>query len=175
VAVAAIPDGQGIIHGCCRKPNGTLGVIDKAKGQHCVTGERAIGWNERGRRGRRGPRGLQGPQGIQGEPGDSTLGLDYLAASSVLNDDPASHSISFTIPQGTVLRTFWYRVRITTPTGPCDALPEADSIVGNHEMNGGSPTSPHRPRGPSGARQAARRHPGRAAARSALLGLHPSA
>jgi hypothetical protein len=137
VAVAAIPDGQGIIHGCYRKSNGTLRVIDKAKGQHCVTGERALDWNERGRRGRRGPPGLQGPQGIQGEPGDSTLGLDYLAASSVLNDDPASHSISFMIPQATVLRTFWYRVRITTPTGPCDALPEADSIVGNHEMNGG--------------------------------------
>jgi hypothetical protein len=52
VAVAAIPDGQGIIHGCYRKSNGTLRVLDKAKGQHCVTGERALDWNERARRGR---------------------------------------------------------------------------------------------------------------------------
>jgi hypothetical protein len=48
-AYAAIPDGNGVIHGCYRKvsPNpGTIRLIDTAKGQACTTGENTLDWNQ---------------------------------------------------------------------------------------------------------------------------------
>ena len=54
----------------------------------------------------------------------------------MLNNDPASGTISFTVPERTIVDNFWYAVEVTTPTGPCEALPEADSIAGNHDLNG---------------------------------------
>jgi hypothetical protein len=35
----------------------------------------------------------------------------------------------------------WYRVVVTTPAGACDSEPEAGSVIGNFEMNGGSAQS----------------------------------
>lgn len=64
-AVAAIPDGSGVIHGCY-SPNGAtaqngtaLNIIDSAQAS-CSKGQQAITW---GQTGPQGPQGLQGPQG----------------------------------------------------------------------------------------------------------------
>lgn len=62
VAWAAIPDGDGVIHGCYLKSGGTLRVID-ASVTNCKKTETAIWWN------RSGPPGDAGPQGEQGPPG----------------------------------------------------------------------------------------------------------
>jgi hypothetical protein len=64
IAVAAIPDSSGVIHGCYGKSNGQLRVVDSAGG--CKKNETAISWNQRGPA---GPRGLPGPRGPQGPPG----------------------------------------------------------------------------------------------------------
>src|SRR3954451_15766098 len=64
VAVAAIPDSAGVIHGCYQKNVGNLRVLDPAAGDSCRPSEVEISWS------RTGPQGLQGIQGIQGPKGD---------------------------------------------------------------------------------------------------------
>ena len=66
-AVAAIPDGDGVIHGCYQLENGMLRVV--AEGSTCRDAERALAWSEQGPQGLQGVQGPAGPQGPQGEPG----------------------------------------------------------------------------------------------------------
>ena len=54
VAVASIPDANGVIHGCYLKKTGALRVIDTTK-RHCTRDENRIRWNARG---------PQGPSGV---------------------------------------------------------------------------------------------------------------
>lgn len=68
-AVAAIPDGSGVIHGCYKTSNGALSVIDPAKGERCKSGEVALNWNEQGEPGDVGPTGPAGPKGDTGDTG----------------------------------------------------------------------------------------------------------
>jgi hypothetical protein len=73
-ALASIPDGNGVIHGCVKlaQPNKwDLFVIDSAT-MHCAdlgTNYHALNWNQTGPQGPRGYTGAQGPQGIQGPVG----------------------------------------------------------------------------------------------------------
>jgi hypothetical protein len=70
-AYAAIPGGDGVIHGCYAKSGGTLRVVD-ASVTNCKAGETALDWDQQGRPGQPGPPGPQGepgPAGPQGEPG----------------------------------------------------------------------------------------------------------
>jgi hypothetical protein len=46
VAVAAIPDSNGVIHGCYRAGNGDLRVVDPSAS--CRKNERALSWNQQG-------------------------------------------------------------------------------------------------------------------------------
>lgn len=64
-ALAAIPDGSGMIHGCY-SPNGAtaqngtaLNIIDSVQAS-CSKGQQPISW---GQTGPQGPQGIQGPQG----------------------------------------------------------------------------------------------------------------
>src|SRR4051812_41396259 len=64
VALGAIPDSSGVIHGCYNPSQGyKLRVLDTAKTATCPTGWKPLNWNQTG------PRGLQGVQGIQGVQG----------------------------------------------------------------------------------------------------------
>ena len=47
VAVASIPNTNGVIYGCYSKTTGALRVID-APSKHCASTERAIHWNQQG-------------------------------------------------------------------------------------------------------------------------------
>lgn len=69
VAVAAIPDSGGIIHGCYGKAFGGLRVIDTAKTSNCGPGEVALNWNQQGPKGDTGPQGPIGPKGDAGAQG----------------------------------------------------------------------------------------------------------
>jgi hypothetical protein len=69
VAVAAIPDAGGVIHGCYDKM-GALRVIN-APSASCSTKETAISWNQTGPAGAKGPAGAPGPAGATGAPGVS--------------------------------------------------------------------------------------------------------
>ncbi len=68
-AVAAIPDGSGVIHGCYQKSSRHLSVIDPAQGEQCKAGEVALEWNKQGQSGVVGPIGPTGPQGPKGDTG----------------------------------------------------------------------------------------------------------
>jgi hypothetical protein len=75
-AFAAIPDGSGVIHACTWKGGGgTIRVIDTAAGQHCLTTENTLDWNESGPQ---GAKGAKGDTGDPGQPGPNGLVGYYL-------------------------------------------------------------------------------------------------
>lgn len=53
-----------------------------------------------------------------------------------MNGSQVSHTISFTVPDGSIVKDFWYRQKLTTPTGACDALSDAGYVEGHNKMNG---------------------------------------
>jgi hypothetical protein len=75
VALAAIPDSSGVIHGCYQRNVGNLRVIDSGAGDSCRPSEIAISWSQTGPVGPVGPQGPKGdtgatgPQGPKGETG----------------------------------------------------------------------------------------------------------
>ena len=73
VALAAIPDRNGVIHACRKVEGGALRVVAKASA--CRSGERALAWNQRGAQGPTGPTGPTGATGAQGPQGPAGPGL----------------------------------------------------------------------------------------------------
>jgi hypothetical protein len=69
LAFAAIPSPEGTIDGCYTKVGGVLRVIDKSKGESCLTKfETPIKWNQAGAA---GPKGDAGATGLKGDRGDT--------------------------------------------------------------------------------------------------------
>ena len=66
IAFAAIPDQKGVIHSCYKKAGGQLRVVNSSKS--CTAKEKALAWNQKGRR---GPRGFKGDKGDKGDTGDT--------------------------------------------------------------------------------------------------------
>ena len=69
VAVASIPDGSGVFHGCYNKKSGQLRIIDSPSAS-CRHNEIAISWSQTGPPGIQGLKGDPGAQGIPGLKGD---------------------------------------------------------------------------------------------------------
>jgi hypothetical protein len=69
VVQAAIPDGNGTVHGCYAKRDGMLRVIDTGAGQTCTSKETALDWSQTGPTGATGPLGPTGPPGSSGQTG----------------------------------------------------------------------------------------------------------
>src|ERR1022692_4799356 len=67
VALASIPDGSGVIHGCYRL-NGDIRVINSPR-QVCQNGENSLNWSQTGPQGPAGATGATGPQGPAGATG----------------------------------------------------------------------------------------------------------
>lgn len=63
VSYAAVPDSNGVIHGCYSNLNGSLRIIDSEAGQGCNALQTAISWNQVGVPGPPGPQGPAGPAG----------------------------------------------------------------------------------------------------------------
>jgi hypothetical protein len=86
VAVAAIPDAGGVIHGCYSgqgskaKGGAQLYILDTAS-NICTNGQTAIAWNQTGPQGPQGVQGAQGPQGVQGDPGPAGSSNAYAVSS----------------------------------------------------------------------------------------------
>ncbi len=70
VAFAAIPDSNGIIHGCF-KNNGNLRVVESAA--DCRNNENVLGWSQQGPQGPKGDTGVTGPQGREGTSGSNVV------------------------------------------------------------------------------------------------------
>lgn len=77
---AAIPDANGVIHGCYNT-RGLLRVIDDSQ-TTCGAGETPLNWNVKGQPGPQGPTGPQGSIGPQGPAGDSGLPQVFFEAGS---------------------------------------------------------------------------------------------
>jgi lamin tail-like protein len=105
-AVAAIPDGDGVIHACRKVDGGALRVVARASA--CRSGERALAWNQRGAegptgpagaagaQGPAGPKGATGAQGPQGPAGPALASFDALAGLPCTNaGQPGTISISY--------------------------------------------------------------------------------
>lgn len=69
-AYAAIPDANGVVHGCYNVLTGSARIID---GNSCGLLEKAVTWQQTGPRGPAGAPGPQGPQGPQGPAGTSNI------------------------------------------------------------------------------------------------------
>lgn len=65
ISFATIPDASGVIHGCYKRSNGNVRIIDPSAGDTCSNDEIAITWAQKGT----GATGPIGPPGPQGEPG----------------------------------------------------------------------------------------------------------
>jgi hypothetical protein len=85
VAVASIPDSNGVIHGCYNTSNGNLRVIDSAN-DNCRNSETAIFWNQTG---------PQGPAGPQGPPGSSQGLVAYSVVLATCGSGSATHLNNF--------------------------------------------------------------------------------
>lgn len=100
VAVASIPNAQGVFNGCVAK-GGRLRVIDTEKGQTCKRSESPIDWN------RTGP---PGPPATL--PSGTITGAQMFVGSLDPNDYyPAANEASFSCPDGKVAiaGTGWYQ------------------------------------------------------------------
>jgi hypothetical protein len=95
LAFGAIPAGDGVIHGCYKKNNGQLRLVDSASqgghGHHsdCNPSELSISWNQQGPQGIQGPPGPQGPKGDKGDKGDpGSPGASGLSGLEVVTSPP---------------------------------------------------------------------------------------
>jgi hypothetical protein len=79
VAYAAIPDGNGVIHGCYLKTNGRLRVIDTDNNTKPCESKKEIplSWSQSGPQGPPGQPGQDGSPGQQGPPGPSGTSHGY--------------------------------------------------------------------------------------------------
>jgi hypothetical protein len=123
---AAIPDAQGVIHGCYQagdasQTNGTeLNIVDSAKAS--CRGEATITWNQKGVTGRKGATGLKGmtgaagpsgpkgatggkgPSGPKGPTGPSGAGpVDQTNINATLSSDSYATIGSLSLPAGSHL------------------------------------------------------------------------
>jgi hypothetical protein len=69
IAVASIPSGSRVFHGCYAKSTGALRLIDPSAHQRCRRGELAVSWQQAGPSGPQGPQGIRGPMGLAGSAG----------------------------------------------------------------------------------------------------------
>jgi hypothetical protein len=95
-ATAAIPDANGVIHGCRNTKTGALRVIDTDKGQTCTKDEAALTWNQAGPQGPPGPQGVQGPAGANGVSGYEIVTQDFPLIGSNM------HQVTVNCPGGKV-------------------------------------------------------------------------
>ena len=123
VAYAAIPDGNGVIHGCYNtgaNPSGALRVIDTEAGAKCAKNEKPLAWNQQGPKGDKGdqgdpgpagpagpagPTGATGPQGPQGPAGASGAVRITFQQSHLFEGPLFEQILSTALPEGTYALT----------------------------------------------------------------------
>ena len=94
-AFAAIPDGNGVIHGCYNIQSGALRVINSDPNGFslsCAPKEAGLQWNQQGPQGLQGAKGDPGPQGLKGNPGPQGLKGDTGAQGPKGDAGPAGPS-----------------------------------------------------------------------------------
>ena len=111
IAQAAIPDSNGVIHGCYHQNSGDLRVVDK--GVACGNNETALSWSQTGPQGLQGPQGQpgpQGPQGPQGTPGISSHAYHDRGSSLLPSDSGVNLAGVHNLPAGSYV--VWVSVSV---------------------------------------------------------------
>lgn len=124
-----IPDANGVIHGCYKKPIGPVRIVYSAA--NCFGGELPIEWNQAGAQGPQGPQGETGPQGPAGPPGAAGPGVQTFESDGVDNDieiGSARTGIFVTLGEP---GTYWVfaKALVTAGTHPTVG-PDTDAIAG---------------------------------------------
>jgi hypothetical protein len=91
VVQAAIPDSNGVVHGCVQ-PSGNLRVV-RSTTSACKQNETPLDWNQTG------PQGPRGPKGDTGSPGTSS-GVQTRVPGAITFDATATPVVSLTLPAG---------------------------------------------------------------------------
>jgi len=128
---AAIPDSNGVIHGCIDdrtaiRGTNALRVFDTAKTAACPSGMTPIQWNQTG---------PQGPQGAQGEQGLAGTAAGYAAINASGNVDEAKAfniaDANVTHPQTGVycIGGLPFQPRIAVGNGQAGLMPSPDPAV----------------------------------------------
>lgn len=97
VALASIPDSNGVIHACYQSPppahGANLQVIDTGNGGSCSGGMVALNWNQTGPQGPTGATGATGATGPQGPAGPSTGGSSGLDLQIIVAQNSLSNGV----------------------------------------------------------------------------------
>lgn len=104
----SIPDANGVIHACYKKPIGPAAIVRTAT--DCGPGQIPIEWSQTGPPGPQGPEGPPGPAGPQGPPGTAGAAHAYHNANRlvVYDDDWTTVAGHSGLPAGTYV--FWVRL-----------------------------------------------------------------
>jgi hypothetical protein len=128
IAVAAIPDSSGVIHGCYRKVSGDLRLVDKAG--DCRKHEQAITWNQQGRAGNPGPPGPPGPKGGSGTAFDEKTA--QVTVQSTTPVEAGGPTVTVDVPASGVI-SVWARAELQATAG-------GDAMVALHDAPAGKDT-----------------------------------
>ena len=115
LAVAAIPDSNGVIHSCYSKSNGSLRVV---KGTKCRKGEKKLKWNQQGETGPPGPRGAPGAAGPPGAAGTPGAAAGFAASTTGVETtvSPGADILQLNLPAGQYIVQTTMSVQNTSPS-----------------------------------------------------------
>jgi hypothetical protein len=122
LAVATIPDANGTVHGCLKKSNGQLYLIDPSVGQTCGK-DMPLDWNKSGATGVQGIAGPKGEAGLQGSPGSSGYEQTY---DQETTDSSGNGSAEADCPSGKVAIAGGYELTGPKPMVPLRSAPASD-------------------------------------------------
>lgn len=103
-----MPDPVGVIHGCFKRTDGSLRVIDTATGQTCLNGYTPLSWSQTGPQ---GPSGAPGPSGPPGLSGVHVVDQTFSISGPLTIRCPTNEtvlSVSFDEPDGQTHNQFYY-------------------------------------------------------------------
>jgi hypothetical protein len=122
LAVATIPDANGTVHGCLKKSNGQLYLIDPSVVQTCGQ-DVPLDWNKTGATGVQGIAGPKGDGGLQGSPGSSGYEQTY---DQETTDSSGNGSAEADCPSGKVAIAGGYELSGPKPMVPLHSAPASD-------------------------------------------------
>jgi hypothetical protein len=121
LAVATIPDANGMVHGCV-KSDGSVYLIDPSAGQKCYWGT-PLDWNETGAIGPQGSDGPKGATGLQGTTGSSGYEKTY---DQETTDSNGNGSAEADCPSGKVAIAGGYELSGPKAMVPLHSAPASD-------------------------------------------------
>ncbi len=122
LAVATIPDANGTVHGCLKKSNGQVYVIDPSAGQTCGK-DIPLDWNKSGAA---GPQGIDGPKGLTGLQGTTGSSGYQRTSDQETTDSSGNGSAEAVCPSGEVAIAGGYELTGPKAMVPLHSAPASD-------------------------------------------------